>query len=185
MLRYFVVAAYASAKTGRRKRVEVFLFCPFRCVVCATRIISMRLSLFVFRMEQVGVDGQAITVPFGRNCVKVLHRGLVCSAGRRILCFEVTRIGCRLVARVVDFPIQMVSDPFQVYFRRIALKVRRLQFGPSARFSANFFHFFCWYESSSKGLAFRHFPVTRTNVIVITQVFITGPSIIRRRRVCT
>lgn len=85
---------------------------------------------------------------------------------------------------MVDLTIQRNSDPIKILFGRFTFQISRFQLGPSTRLRSNFFDKFRGDESATKRFKFRYFPVTWSNVITITQVLITGPTIVRRRRVC-
>lgn len=131
----------------------------------------------------MGVYGETVTVPFRRDSVEVFYRRVIRGSRRVVLCFQVARVRGRLIARVVLIAIQGVGRPIFVLFVRLALEVRRFQFGPSARLCAFFLNNFHRVAGTVEGLIDHFVPIAWPLVVAATQVLINGPAVVRRGRV--
>lgn len=114
----------------------------------------------------------------------MFDRWRVCGARCVVLCDQVTGIWRRLIARVVFFAIERVGCPVFVLFMRFTFKICRFKLGPGTRFGAIFLYFDDRASCTVQWLVDYFCPITRPLVIATTEVFIDGPAVIRRRRVC-
>lgn len=183
VFRHFVIAASAAAKARRRQRVQVFLFSPFRRVVGATCVLGMWVKLLVFRVQEMSVHCQTITVPLRVNSAQVFHRRVICRAVCVVLSFQVDRVRGRLVSGMVLIAVQRVGRPILVFLVRLTFQVCRFQFSPRARLGTSIHHFLRRLSSAIERLNGNFFPISRSLVIATTKVLVNGPTVIGRRRV--
>lgn len=160
----------------------------------ASAVSGLNGSLVMYSVRVALVDNEGVlaavvrsnrvNVPLSMNGLEVLDGRVVCCAGCRVLRLQVARVGGRLdtAAAGCHVALEHLSRPVEVLLMGFALNVDRFQLGPSARlrtvllnvagrtFSAieRFFNVCC--------------PVTRDDVVSLTEVFLSRPSVIRCRR---
>ncbi len=183
MTRNFVISASTATKTGRRNRIKVFNLSTIRCLMRSTCVFRMGITLLFLRGKEMDINRETITIPLRVNSTQMINRRSIRRARCRVLCFKVTRIRRRLITRMMFIAIKRVGRPVLILFMRFALKISRFQFGPSARLSIILNDLVRWFTCAIKRFINDCLPITRTLNITITQVLITRPAIIGRRRI--